>query len=173
LANKSSWSDSLGRQNHDISFNKEIANHRQNTAYAALEHPLIKGLLRKVKSPNFGGLAAKVEDSKTQEFWATAVLRWQNEQGKRLRREFIAITRDKQGGWDINPDKLSQWLLDKVDEGSDNFVIKTNPDDVSKAYAHAETRLANISTAHLHPESIQEVGILVTGLGHPLKVGTA
>ena len=153
----------LGRHIQDISFDKEIANSRKNTAYAALEHPLIKGLLQAVKLPDFGGLTASVKNPQGNEFWSTSVLRWQNEQGKRLRREFIAVTRDNEGRWEVNSDSFSQWLLVKIDEGNEDLSVNKINDDVSHAYAYSEERLTAISTKHLHPESIQELGVVVTG----------
>ena len=137
-------------------------NSRQNTRYAALEHPLINGLLRMSKLPEFGGVTAIATGVSRGEFWATSVLRWQSEQGKRLRREFIAITRNEAGDWSINNNEFSQWLLHSAAENLLEVSQTGTNSYMNDAYYIGERRLQEITSEHLFPESIQELSAAIT-----------
>ena len=90
------------------------------------------------------------------EAFLTAVLRWQNDQGQRLRQEYTALLLNEDGSITTNPEKFGEWL-----KGT-NIIESTLELDrkrAEKIYEISEktlnTRLAKMSTNDLHPENRQ------------------
>jgi hypothetical protein len=87
----------------------------------------------------------------------TAVLRWQNDQGRRMRQEFTALQVRKDGSVETNPEAFVGWLLSPASDGAhvpDRAVTQPCLDAAGSA---TEARLAEVSNADLHPESRQWV----------------
>jgi len=87
----------------------------------------------------------------------TSLLRWQNDQGQRMRQEYTAYEMAENGQVTINPEAFSEWLIQPAKTGE----LSTNKEHNKKCFISAEKaadqRLAEVSNQHLHPENNQWV----------------
>jgi superfamily II DNA or RNA helicase len=143
-----------GRQ-MKITLDRDIASRRKDIQMMDLNSPLLIHLLGHVKDYRFDGRVAKLRGLSPGII--TAMLRWQNDKGVRMRQEYAAVLINEDGSTESNSDTFSQWLLHPTKDG-DNVL---NRDDAKKYfYAVSKVtndRLAEISNSDLHPENCQVI----------------
>lgn len=121
-----------------------------------LESPLMRLMLNRAKTHEFGGHAAGVAQLPGVAIVA-AVLRWQNEQGRRMRQEFSMVCMFGDVTTEVNSKKIVDWLRVPADDGVNL------PNDISterlmdSAQQAVDQRIADVSNPNLHPENKQWV----------------
>ena len=117
-----------------------------------LDSPLMKLLLRHARSFRFGGRTAGIARLPG---WAVlaALLRWQNEQGRRMRQEFAMITIKDNGDAELNPESVAEWLKRPCTDLDALPAELAARDWLTEAQRALDSRLAEVSNADLHPEN--------------------
>lgn len=139
----------------DVTVNRELAASRSGVQLLDLNSPLMKYLLREALSYDFGGHIAAFEYPS---FGIGAVfgamLRWQSQQGKRMRQEFV-MSHVGNGQTLLNPEAVSRWLL----EPAIGLEFQSTPEQSKVLFACVESainqRLESVSSRYLMPESLQ------------------
>ncbi len=138
-----------------VTLDRDLASRRDDIHMLDLEFPLFRYLLEKARAHDFDGLAASIARLPGRALF-TALLRWQNDQGVRLRQEFAAVTVHQDGRSEKNPEAVSEWLLEPANDGPpvrpDIETAKTLRASAEKAL---DKRLGEVSNLDLHPESRQ------------------
>jgi len=117
--------------------------------------PLLQYMFQVSSSYKFDGTFAKLKGISATAV-ITAALRWQNDQGARLRQEFVSVCVDPGNILRMNSAEFSEWLLTKQADG-DGLVgspgeARTIRDAVQSVL---DERLAKTSNIYLHPENRQ------------------
>lgn len=140
-----------------VTFDRELASRRHHFHMLDLDSLLVKFLLRVAKSYDFGGKTAVIQGMAGRAL-STCILRWQNDQGQRLRQEFAVFIVGDKGKVEVNPALFAEWLYECQQDG-------VHDPDREEAKAHVscfETavgdRLASVCNRDLHPENRQWVG---------------
>ena len=147
-----------GRSRYEVTFDRILATHRPNTHMLDLDSFLMKYLINHAKSYEFGGLAAVVNSANLKPGALVAgLLRWQNDQGRRMRQEYAVYHVTTTGKSALNPTALSEWLKSPARCGDVSMDKKTNENWFNSAKTAADGRLGAISNKYLHPQNIQWV----------------
>ena len=117
-----------------------------------LESPLMRLILRRAKAYEFGGRTAGVVELPGAALVA-AVLRWQNEQGRRMRQEFAMVSIFEGTAAEMNPKELADWLTAPAEDGAGLHAASDTERWLHTAQQAMERRLADMSNADLHPEN--------------------
>ena len=149
----------VGRSRYEVTLDRQLVVNRPNTHMLDLDSFLMQYLLRKAKSYDFMGLSAVIENASLGQGGAllTSLLRWQNDQGSRMRQEYTAYWVKPGGEVEINPDVFADWLKTQgvtgklVPERSENKTL------FAQAEMAADKRLQTQSNVYLHPENNQWV----------------
>jgi ERCC4-related helicase len=144
----------VGRQ-MQISLDRDIASRRKDIQMMDLNSSLMRYMLNHVKNYHFDGRVAKLVGLSPAVI--TAMLRWQNDQGVRMRQEYTSFLINEDGSTESNSCKFSKWLLHPAEDGEnilDRSTAKKYYSAVSKAI---DDRLAEISNSNLHPENCQVI----------------
>jgi superfamily II DNA or RNA helicase len=145
------------RQRLSITFDRELAARRGEVQMMDLDSPLFRYMVDAAKRHKFDGLAARLAGLPGRAV-LTAMLRWQNDQGIRMREEYAAAVVRTNGEVQSNPPELTDWLLQPAEDGVVIAVDRNTAKQLRmKAYEAFDARLAEISNADLHPESRQLV----------------
>ncbi len=145
----------IGRRTRiQITLDRDIAAIRKEIDVMDFDSPLLKYFLRKAKEHRFDGRVATVGgmDGKA---LLTVMLRWQNDQGMRIRQEFSALLIDDQGNLNLNPSSFGEWLLKKTQDGKNRIAAWDRETLYYGSEKYIQQRLASISNSDLHPESMQ------------------
>lgn len=141
------------RQRMHVTFDRMIAATRSSLHMLDLTSPLMLLLVEEAKSHDFGGLSASAKGLDGESLM-TGVLRWQNDQGKRMRQEYTALLY-KDGQVEVNPVEFGHWLKAPAEAA----MVETNKESSRIAFksfeAAADQRLARVSNRDLHPENKQ------------------
>jgi len=123
--------------------------------------PFLQALLKLAKGREFGGQLAAIADLPGQSL-VVSLLYWQSSQGKRTRRELSLTLIDRQGQALVNPRHLLEYLLEQLEDGAlpDKEHRKMAFQDIISAL---NTRLAEATTPHLHPEGIEFLALALRG----------
>ncbi len=141
----------LGRDGR-ITFDRELRGDSTPVELLDLDHPFVKALIDRARSYDFQGLTA-AGGLPGFSHVVTAMLRWQDERGQRLRQEFHAIAVDRQGALHANPQPVTDWLLKPIDTVP-CFVDRTVTNDIhTSVESFIDAQLARRSNANLHPEN--------------------
>jgi len=145
------------RQRFEITFDRGIAVSRESVEMMDFGSPFFCFLIDTARDYQFGGQCAgisRIENGAV----ISAMLRWQNDQGMRMRQEYAAILVDAKKQVSMNPEVFSQWL---VEPASSNTSIETERSEGEEYLKLAKTaldkRLGELSSVHLHPENQQLV----------------
>lgn len=146
------------RSRYEVTLDRELAVHRPNTHMLDLDSFLMQYLLDKAKAYDFMGQTAvlKTDTIKGQIFF-TGLLRWQNDQGNRLRQEFTVYQVLNNGKVDTNPPSFSEWLKEPAVTGQTTTDKTLNQEHLQKAERAVNKRLAEVSNQYLQPENNQWV----------------
>lgn len=137
-----------------VTFEHEHANQATKAIMMDFETTFFRFLVQEAKNLQFDGLLASINGLQGEALF-TAMLRWQNDQGRRMRQEFTATLVNSAGQVAINTSAMSDWLLqpaldeDKI--GSKDIAKKL----LQTAVAAMEMRLAKVANDDLHPENRQ------------------
>lgn len=116
----------------DITFDRLLASNRANTTMMDLTAPFMTYLVRVAKSYDFGGQCAVIK-ALTGESVLTALLRWQDDQGRRMRQSFSVFRLDGQSV-ETNPAEFGVWLLSEAVSGHAGHPrAKRVPDETGRA----------------------------------------
>ena len=141
---------------YQVTLNRDLASRRTGTHMLDLDSFLMQYLIEKAKSYDFMGLTAVLKtESLKGKAMITGLLRWQNEQGNRMRQEYTAYEIKNNGKVEINPKNFSDWLKQPALSGSKILDSETNKVLMKNAEDAAELRLAELSNQYLHPENKQ------------------
>jgi hypothetical protein len=121
-----------------------------------LDSALFKELLAHAKSYGFDGRVAKIDGLDCRAV-VTAMLRWQNDQGNRLRQEYSVFTIGDDGSVKSNPMAFLEWMLRPAVEGLRLGDRDQGRKIVELAKQAMDKRLGDLSTPDLHPENRQLV----------------
>lgn len=139
----------------NITLDRDIASRRKDIQMMDLNSSLLRYLLNHVKDYRFDGRVAMLNNLAPAVI--TAMLRWQNDQGVRMRQEYTSFLVDDNGQIESNSDKFSTWLMHPAEDGEnipDRKIAKKYFSEISKAM---QNRLGEISNSDLHPENYQVV----------------
>ncbi len=139
-----------------VSFDRTWAASRPDVHALDLSSPLMRLLLKTARQHDFKGHAASPANLSGGAI-LTAILRWQNDQGRRMRQEFAAARVQEDGRVEMNPREFTDWLLSPSEDGSHLPAPMTMKPLLEAAHRAADQRLAALSNADLHPESRQWV----------------
>lgn len=145
------------RKVFQATFDREIAARRSNLHILDLDSPLIKYLLNEAKSYDFGGKTSVIQGIDGSAL-STSILRWQNDQGQRLRQEFVVYRANSDGGVEINPISFVNWLTERQENGV-HIPDREESNRFRLSFEKAVgDRLAAVCNRNLHPENKQWVG---------------
>ncbi len=141
----------LGREGR-VTFTRELTHQITDMEMLDLDHPFVQDLLSRARSYDFQGLTAGTILSGFGHV-VTAMLRWQDERGQRLRQEFLALAVDGEGKLHANPPQVVSWFLEPMDTHRwrvDRDATREVHDNIEQ---FIDSQLAGKSNANLHPES--------------------
>ena len=147
----------LGREGR-ITFTRELRHQMVETQMLDLDHPFVQDLLSRARNYDFQGLTAGTTLPGFGHV-VTAMLRWQDERGQRLRQEFLAVAVDGKGQLHANPSPVVSWFLEPMD--TDRWQVDR---DVTREVHNSieqfiDNQLARKSNANLHPENREWLGV--------------
>lgn len=147
------------RQRCRITFDREIAVRRSDIQMMDFNSPLLTYLIETAKRYDFDGRVAALRDLSGIAL-STAMLRWQNDQGIRMREEFMAALVKADGSVVANPPSFIEWLLRPAEDGAVQNLDKTMVDTLLESVDTTfESRLAELSNQDLHPENKERIGV--------------
>jgi superfamily II DNA or RNA helicase len=146
------------RSRYEVTLDRQLASIRSGTHSLDLDSFIMQYLLEKAKSYDFMGLTGVLKtDILKGKAFLTGLLRWQNDQGNRLRQEYTAYQVLDNGKVITNPPAFSDWLKQPAKTG----VVATNKEDnkvlLESCENSADKRLSEVSNEYLHPENNQWV----------------
>lgn len=137
----------------DITFDRLMVANRPNTVMMDLTVPLMIYLMQIAKSYDFGGQSAVVKGL-TGEAILAALLRWQDDQGRRIRQSLSIFKLDGKSV-ETNAAEFGAWLLREAASGYANAARERNEVLMKLAEDAANKALAAASNRYLHPENLQ------------------
>ncbi|MGZ8934582.1 MAG: DEAD/DEAH box helicase [Methylobacter sp.] len=146
------------RSRYEVTLDRQLAARRPGTHILDLDFFLMQYLLDKAKAYDFMGLTAVLKsDSIKGQAVFTGLLRWQNDQGNRLRQEYTAYQVLNNGKVVTNSPAFSEWLKQEAVTGQVATDKALNQELLQKAERAADKRLAEVSNQYLQPENNQWV----------------
>ncbi|MCF6209532.1 MAG: hypothetical protein L3K24_02400 [Gammaproteobacteria bacterium] len=146
------------RSRYEVTLDRILAINRPGTHMLDLDSFLMQYLIRKAKSYDFMGLSAVIQsDNLDGAAILTSLLRWQNDQGQRMRQEYTAYEIAADGQVTVNPQAFSEWLKQPAQTGDVTIDREQNRSWFEATEGAADRRLAEVSNQHLHPENNQWV----------------
>jgi len=147
---------SVKRAIFKVTLDRALAAKNSELQMLDLDSFIMKYLLAKAKSYDFMGHTAVIKTEAIQgKALMTSLLRWQNEQGNRLRQEYTAYQILNNDQVITNPEAYSQWLLEPAVNGTCEIDKEHNKAILKIATAAADKRLGQVSNQYLHPENNQ------------------
>lgn len=144
------------RTRYEVTLNRTMAANRPDTHMLDMDSFLMQFLLEEAKSYDFMGLSAVIRDQKLNHAAIlTSLLRWQSEQGQRLRQEYTVFGVSSDGKVSLNPESFSEWLKQPALTGDVQVDREQNKSWLEAMEQLADKRLAEVSNMHLHPENKQ------------------
>lgn len=135
-----------------VTYSRSTAQDVSDAVLIDLDHPLCIALLGLARSYDFEGLTARICFEGGSNL-VTGMLRWQNDRGRRIRQEYIAVDIDELGTTKINPPGFSEWLLSPATTSTFEITNQTNSNAVVAANNAMDSLLATRSNRNLHPEN--------------------
>ena len=148
---------STARRNFRITLDRDIASRRSDIQMMDLTHPLFNLFLNHAKRYSFDGRVCRIGNF-SGDALITAMLRWQNDQGLRMRREFWAVQANIDGSMVSNTEKISEFLLNPAVDGDGAGSRAIAKQLFETANETMDDRLSQKSNVDLHPENCQVIG---------------
>lgn len=141
-----------------ITFNRDIALRIRDVSMMDLDNYFFQYLINSAKAYSFDGRVCSLKGLDKNAV-VTAMLRWENDQGIRMRQEFFISLVDKDQSVETNSKEISEWLLKPSDVS--NSQIKYPKDwnirHFETALHSMDLRLSEICNTELHPENRQVI----------------
>lgn len=147
---------SLKSRRFAICLSRDLAGGRQGREMMDFDSPFFRMLAAEAKQYGFDGRVAGV-DGLLSPAVVASILRWQNDQGVRMRQEFAAEAVEKDSTVAHNPEWFSQWLLQPASDLWATSNRETGKRLLEIAEGGMHQRLSDISNRDLHPENIQTI----------------
>ena len=148
----------VSKGRYEVTLDRILATNRSGTHMLDLDSFLMQYLICKAKSYDFHGLSAAIHSEQIGErALLTSILRWQNDQGQRMRQEYTVYGISEEGAVTTNPHSFSEWLKQPAETGAVTTDREQNKTWFGAAEAAAEQRLYEVSNRQLHPENNQWV----------------
>lgn len=148
----------VSKSRYEVTTDRILAAQRPNTHMLDLDSFLMQYLIDKAKSYDFLGLSAVIQTASLDGAAVlTSLLRWQSDQGRRMRQEYTAYQISDDGEVAVNTESFSDWLKQPATTGTLETDRNQNKRWFISAEAAADQRLAEVSNIHLHPENNQWV----------------
>ncbi|WP_300673670.1 helicase-related protein [Desulfoluna sp.] len=139
-----------------VSFCRDIASRRRDIHMMDVDNILLKCLINRAKHYSFDGRVARLAGLECAAV-LTGMLRWQNDQGVRMRQEYYASVINHDGCIEEDNQIISNWLLthanDSLNENAYSQHEMVSLYDI--AQESMDLRLFNCSNKYLHPENKQ------------------
>lgn len=146
------------RSRYEVTLDRRLATSRPGTHMMDLDSFIMQYLLAKAKAYEFMGLTAELKSKSLKgHIIFTGLLRWQNDQGNRLRQEYTAYQVLNNDKVVTNPAAFSDWLKLPADTGKVATNKERNQEFLHKVEFAANKRLADVSNQYLQPENNQWV----------------
>jgi hypothetical protein len=137
-----------------ITFDRRVASRIPNIHILDMESHVLKWFLSEARQYEFSGLHANISGLNATAL-VTSMLRWQNDQGARMRQEFaVALVRPDKS-IELNPDDFSVWLEQPAEQTDVQPVLTDARSTIEELEQVLESRLGDSSNSELHPENIQ------------------
>jgi superfamily II DNA or RNA helicase len=148
------------RSRHTICFNRELSVDREDLIMMDADSWLLNYLFKEALSHKFQGKTASIAEMQGEQAIMTAVLRWQDTRGRRMRQEFVSVSLYDGSACAINHKVFSDWLLSpKTERKSDVMLDKRiQKKHLQLAVNEVSARLSVLSSKKLIPEDIQWIG---------------
>jgi ERCC4-related helicase len=136
-----------------ITFERHLVNEKSGIFMLDAESALYKHFIKAAKSHDFYGLTATASglDAKAV---IVSVLRWQTDQGVRMREEYCAALVNEDGSTRMNPEDWKEWLLVPAEDAAAVRDKESAQKIIKAAVAAFDRRLSDISSSDLHPEGM-------------------
>jgi len=147
-------------KNIRISFIKDAKLIRKGILLMDINNPLLRMLFEKAKSPGFGGQLAIIKGMDRTSFIKSSILRWQDEQGRRIKQEYNVWLLKDFDNIEHNSSAFSDWLLanQTTNEFSEiSFDKKLIQNVLDTFNEKIEERLTSLSSKNLFPESFENI----------------
>jgi superfamily II DNA or RNA helicase len=144
----------FSRSRFKVTFDRRRAASRSDLEMMDFESPLFLHLIKQAQSYSFGGNCAAVSQLAGKAV-LTAKLRWQNDQGFRMREEFSSLTIDSEGAVSLNSREFSDWLRSGAAEDAETTYTSDSKTIMETVERAIDSRLALGSNRSLHPENRQ------------------
>ena len=152
----------LTRAIHSIIFDRELAREREDFELINYNSELFRALIDIATSIEFGGKFASTGLGVVpkQSIIFAALLRWQNEAGRRMSEEF-SLFLDAAGDNRLNPVEVQQWLLENsMDAPPPTYDKEVTRQRFLGLYNHCAQRVRRNMGAGLIPERIDPISVL-------------
>lgn len=136
-----------------VTLDRDIASRRRDIQMMDLNSALLQEMLAYVKKYHFDGRVAKLQGLSPAVI--TAILRWQNDQGVRMRQEYAAFLVGKDGSVESNSLEFASWLMAPALDGDKVLDRKDAKNYLVAILKASDDRLSEISNIDLHPEGSQ------------------
>jgi superfamily II DNA or RNA helicase len=138
-----------------VTFDRALPSESAKVLLLDLDHALVRYLLGIATHYDFEGLTAAIAYEEGR-YVMTGMLRWQDERGRRMRQEYVALAMDGAAGAITNPASFSAWLLSPASTGGGIEDDRRARDAVQdKADEAMDAALAARSNTSLHPENAE------------------
>ncbi len=148
-----------------IAMNRQAAAARVGVEAMDTESRFFNYLIQEAQSLGFGGRAA-VGQGLPGRIMLGAMLRWQNDQGRRLRQEF-ALALVGAEGVVLNSREAHEWLLNPASDGTTDLAMPAALESWESAWQALDARLGEVANLDLHPENLEVLA------GAAVATGTA
>jgi hypothetical protein len=139
-----------------LTLDRELAAGRADIEFMDLDSRLIAHLVSAATQYSFGGRCAGLTGLDGRAL-LVAILRWQNDQGYRMRQELATVILDDDALHERDDSLLAEWLLSPAEDGQVTAERSQADSLVQRADARLDLRLADVSGQFLHPESSQKI----------------
>lgn len=168
-------------QNQRLCFDREVYRRVRNVHLVGADSPVFMYLLSTARAFEFGGHTARVPIPGATEVMSS-MLRWQDDRGRTLRQEYMAMVRGSDGTVVTNPPTWSEWLKAPSEPRTEAGAVKPG-EAVFPAFEDAvRDRLRKRTNPVMYPNSwylvsagwgIPAVGVTVEKVERRLSVGAA
>jgi len=146
----------LGGQQLKITIDRGIASRRKDIHMMDMNSHLFQHMLNYVKQYEFDGRAAKLRGLSSAVL--TAILRWQNDQGVRMRQEYFSLLAHENDRVETNGKIFAEWLRHPAMDGEKPLDRQAAKKYFDLFKTKINKRLAEVSNNDLHPENFQLIG---------------
>jgi len=137
-----------------VTFDRDYAIQTTKALMMDFETAFFRFLVQQAKEMQFDGLLTSIAGLNGETLF-TAMLRWQNDQGRRMRQEFTALIVNQAGQVATNTSSVSDWLVNHADDREVLGNRERAKEALQSATGAMDTRLGKVANDDLHPESRQ------------------